>query len=311
MTSSIKATGPSPNKRARLNPARRKAAKAKSAEQSTKRSPSDTEVGAKCSSLQDLGLRLETTKPVSSQAKVSQAASASQSGIQKLSASKTQLQHGQIATIQSKNDKPRHSDTPRGSNVATLGTPAFVTGGLLGCAAGAAIVLGASLWRQIDGADSAILAARTSKMVVNNLIDEVIASIKAGTYNAPEALDVLRRTTLVYASTIPGGAAFVEHLFREIDVVRKQRGGEVDRALAETCNELANVRKMGASASETHVTVLRQLAKLSTFTSNATRDVLARNPGLRPFLPVAEKQKVPTLNVNLHIKQNGKGVSAA
>lgn len=155
--------------------------------------------------------------------------------------------------------------------------------------AGAAVLLGSGLWSQLAGVDAAILAARTSKMVTNNIVDEGITSLKAGTYNAPEALDMVRRTTLAYAGAIPGGVPFVERLFREVDVVRRKRGGDVDRALAETRGKLASARKRGASAAEMHVVVLRQMAKLSAFTSDATQDIVARNPRLKQYLSVLAK----------------------
>lgn len=182
----------------------------------------------------------------------------------------------------------------------------------MGCAAGAAILLGVGIWYDFSGAESAILAARAAKLCMDNLADEVIASLKAGTYSADEALDMLRRTTLAYASTIPGGAPFVERLFREIDTVRKQRGKEVDKVVAETYALLAKAGKRGAAPVEMQGIVLGQLAKLSTFASKATQDVVARNPGLRPFrdgavksLQPPKEQKVPTVRVNMAVRQKG------
>lgn len=114
---------------------------------------------------------------------------------------------------------------------------------------------------------------------------------------------MLRRTSLAYAGAVPGGTAFVEHLFREIDTVRRQRGGEVDRALAEATREISNARKGKNSAGKMHVIVLKQLAMLSAFTGNATRDIMARNPGLRPYLSAVDSQKVPTVKLNMTLRQ--------
>ncbi|PPJ52454.1 hypothetical protein CBER1_10379 [Cercospora berteroae] len=198
------------------------------------------------------------------------------------------------------------------SGPLALAAPAVVTGGLLGCAAGAAVILGAGIWKNFAGVDNAILTARTAKLCIDNLIEEIITSLKAGTYNAPEALDMLKRTTLAYASSIPGGAPLVERIFREVDMVRRQRGPEVDKVLGEAYLEIARAQKKGASANELQNMVLKQAMKLSTFATKATQDVLARNPKWRPYRDEAKKalrgppeSKVPTVKVNMAVQQKG------
>ena len=196
------------------------------------------------------------------------------------------------------------------SKSLALTTPAIVTGGLVGCAAGAAILLGVGIWHDFSGAESAILAARAAKLCVDNITEEIVTSLKAGTYSGDESLDMLRRTTLAYASTIPEGAPFVERMFREIDTVRKQRGREVDKVVAETHAELSKAGSRGASSAEMRTIVLKQLMKLSNFASNATQDVVARNPKLRPYREEAARSlrgppesKVPTVRVNMAVRQ--------
>lgn len=285
MATSTTTMNPLPSKKPRLNPARRKAAKAKATGQKVQSDSLARKNSLVCSTAQSA----KAEKPDSLRASVVQASIPRQKGIQRTAAANAQLGPAKVANPPSNNSKPHPIDDWKGTNIASLDTPAFVTSGLIGCAAGAAILLGSSLWSRMAGVDAAIFAARTSKMVANNLVDESITSMKAGTYNAPEALDMVRRTTLAYAGAIPGGIPFVERLFREIDVVRRNRGGEVDRALVETRRKLASARKRGASASEMHVIVLSQMAKLSAFTSDATQDIMARNPGLRQYLSVIAK----------------------
>ena len=210
----------------------------------------------------------------------------------------------------SKNSNAKGDSSNSWTGSLALATPAFVTGGLVGCAAGAAVLLSAGLWKDFGGVESAILAARTAKLCMDNLCEEIITSLKAGTYSAPEALDMLRRTTLAYATAIPGGAPFVERMFREIDMVRKQRGREVDKVVAETYTELSRAGKRGAGPAEMHTIIIRSLVKLSEFTSRATQDIIARNPKLRPYgngaakalRPQPEpKPKVPTVKLNMAI----------
>lgn len=205
---------------------------------------------------------------------------------------------------------------PTTSNNKTLAlkAPAIVTGGLVGCAAGAAILLGVGMWYDFSGVESAILTAKSAKLCVDNLTEELITSLKAGTYSGDEALDMLRRTTLAYASTIPEGAPFVERIFREIDMVRKQRGREVDKVVAETYSELSRAGIRGATSAEMRSIVVGQLMKLSKFASSATQDIVIRNPRLRPYREEAAKAlsgppkaKTPTVRVNMAVRQKQAG----
>lgn len=165
------------------------------------------------------------------------------------------------------------------------------------------------VWYDFAGVKAAIATARAARLCVDNLSEELITSLNAGTYSTDEALDMLRRTTLAYASTIPGGGGLVERIFREIGAVRQSRGAEVDKVLAGAYEELRAAGDKGLSAVETRDIVLRHLVRLSFFASRATQDVLTRNPRLKPLRDGAVKalkepprEKVPTTKVNLVVK---------
>lgn len=303
-TSTTETTPPNPlpNKKQRFNPARRRAAKAKSASASNQPEPSAVKTGAGIPSAQKSGV---CPRPSNFKKTRSAPAVPSAKDAPKTISCKPHLQPKQLAGSQ---PEPHCADKHYENKVIALQTPASVLGGLAGCAASAGVLLAAGVWSQIAGTDSAILTARTSKIVINNLLEEAIINLKAGTYNAPEALDMLRRTTLVYASTMPGGILFVERFFREIDIVRRQRGSELDQTLVEARNDLASARKRGASASEMQMTVLRQLAKLSSFTSNATQDMMVRNPALGRCLG---NQQIPTVRLNMNSKRKNAESTAA
>lgn len=195
------------------------------------------------------------------------------------------------------------------SSSLAFNAPALVTGGLIGCAAGAAILMAVHVWYDFAGVKAAIATARAARMCVDNLSEELITSLSAGTYSTDEALDILRRTTLAYASMIPDGAPVVERIFREISLVRQSRGAEVDKVLAGAYDELRAAGDKGLSAVETRNIVLKNLFKLSFFASRATQDILTRNPRLKPLRDGAVKalkepprDKVPTTKVNLVVK---------
>ena len=165
------------------------------------------------------------------------------------------------------------------------------------------------VWYDFAGVKAAIATARAARMCVDNLSEELITSLSVGTYSTDEALDILRRTTLAYASMIPDGAPVVERIFREISLVRQSRGADVDKVLAAAYEELRAAGDKGLSAVETRNIVLKNLMKLSLFASQATQDILTRNPRLRPLrdgavkaLREPPKERVPTTKVNLVVK---------
>ncbi|TKA80041.1 hypothetical protein B0A55_01760 [Friedmanniomyces simplex] len=205
-----------------------------------------------------------------------------------------------VTKVQSTGDKTK---------VAAIAPAAIITGGLLGCAASAALLAGVGIWHEYAGTESAILAARTAKLCLDGVADDVTASLKAGTYSTDEALDVLRRTTLSYASTVPGGVSYVERLFREIGLIRQSRGGDVDKVLKIVHGKLDRAARNGATPDAMRTLVISQLASLSTVAGASVRDVVDRNPALKPFQDGAVKSlqgspapKVPTLNVNVTLK---------
>jgi hypothetical protein len=196
------------------------------------------------------------------------------------------------------------------SKALALAGPALTTGGLMGCAASAAILLGVHLWHDFSGPDQAILAARSAKLCIDNFTEELIASQNAGTYSADEALDMLRRTTLAYASAIPGGPPLFEQVFQEVDMVRKQRGREVDKVLAEAHQELTRASRRGATPVECRDIVINSFLKLSGFVSRSAQDVVTRNPKLTTYRDGATEslqgpptRKVPTIRVNMAVRQ--------
>ncbi|KAK4613331.1 hypothetical protein CLAFUW4_09242 [Fulvia fulva] len=304
------AIAPTQKKRPRLNPARRKTAKAKVQSEAT---PAVSVAKTRGESALEVKKSSPTAsikpKPSTRQNSIPTACSSSHSVVKPTRAAPKSSQKCQNSA---KQDLPPPPGAGGGSNASTvaLAAPSFVTGGLLGCAAGAAVLLGSGLLKNAVGVDSAVLAARSAKAVLNNLIDDSITSMKAGTYSSADSLDMLRRTTLAYATLVPGGAPFVERMFREVEMIRRQRGHEVDKVVADASAELSVAGKKGAGPAELQSIIVSNLVKISQFAGTATQDIVARNPRLSPFRDGAAKAlrpppqpKTPTLKLNMTMKQ--------
>jgi hypothetical protein len=180
--------------------------------------------------------------------------------------------------------------------------PAIVTGGLIGCCAGAAIIMAVTVFYDFCGAKAAITTARAARLCVDNLTEEIETSLTGGTYNADEALDILRRTTLAYAMTVPGGAPMVERIFREVNTLRQSRGAEVDKILVSAYDELYVAGRKGAAVDDMQSILLKYLFKLSAFAGRASEDVVLRNPSLKTRQQTPAPERVPTARVNLTVR---------
>ncbi|EME42567.1 hypothetical protein DOTSEDRAFT_175747 [Dothistroma septosporum NZE10] len=313
-------TAATQEKRPRLNPARRKSAKAKEHSQTARNEP-----GAKprnqvnAAQAKDLETIAKTiTKPpglLATKQNTNSISLSSNTGSKALSApalgspSQKSQKSTKEATV-----PPPGADGEKKSVTLVLAAPAF---GTEVCAAGAAVLLGSGLLKNAVGVDTAVLAARSAKAALKNLIDDSITSMKAGTYSSVDALDMLRRTPLTYAILVPGRAHFVERVFREIELVGKQRGRDVDRVVAEGIAELSAASKRGAGADELQSITLSNLVKLSDFSGVATQDIVARNPHLSPYRHRATKAlraplqlKTPTVKLNVSIKQKQAAAAA-
>lgn len=104
----------------------------------------------------------------------------------------------------------------------------------------------------------------------------------------------------------------MERVFREVEMVRKVRGREVEGLMGETFAALGRAGKKGAGSDEMQAIVVTQLGKLAGVGGRAAGDVVGRNPGLRPFGVEAGrglgtgKEKEPSMKVNMVVRQKGK-----
>lgn len=211
------------------------------------------------------------------------------------------------------------SNSRRGS--LSMNTPALITGGIIGCAAGAAILTAVSIWYDFAGVKAAIATAQAAKLCVDNLSEEIVTSLSAGTYNLDEALDMLRRTTLAYGSSIPEGAPLIERIFREINTVRQTRGSEVEALMQAAYADLRSAGNKRVQVDEMRNIVLRHLGQLSLLGGRALQDVITRNPRLKPYRDTAIRAvqghaqaqlqgQVPTLMSNLAVRYRQPAVAA-
>ncbi|KAH9837430.1 hypothetical protein Tdes44962_MAKER08354 [Teratosphaeria destructans] len=156
----------------------------------------------------------------------------------------------------------------------------IVTGGLIGCAAGAAILMAIGIWYDYAGVKAALATAKAAQLAVDDLTTSLISSLSTGTYSVDEALNLLRRTALTYARSVPEGQPLINRIFDQVENVRAAKGAEVERALEEAYEELRIAGSEGYGAGEMRAVLWKHTARLAGLTGRAVEGVLGRDSGL-------------------------------
>lgn len=192
---------------------------------------------------------------------------------------------------------------PQSNNV-----PAVVTGGLLGGAACAALIMAVGMWFDYTGVQAAVSLARNASLHVDKLTDDALANFRSGTHDLGEALDTLKRTAIIYMRAVKEGVAQVQQVFRELNQMRKTKSAVVARALATAYNELREAGERKASVKEMREVVSKQVAMLKELVSTAADDLVAGKafigyPTVQRTIQMRQQQlPVPTADVVARLK---------
>lgn len=105
---------------------------------------------------------------------------------------------------------------------------------------------------------------------------------------APEpnqALEWLHETANSYAKFVPGGKAYVDAAFKDIDVVRQKHGDEVNKIVSSTYDKLKAVSEKNGLSLETATNswaVLQDsLKQISALAGDAAEDIMNNHPDLK------------------------------
>ena len=134
-------------------------------------------------------------------------------------------------TTHPKNNNNTTNPNPNSPKTTTPTNPHLTPGLLLGTLTLLPLLPLLHATHTLAGPEVALATALGARLSVHNLLGEIAASLRAGTYSADEALDVLRRGALGYAGEVEGGrsraavVSVVEGVVGEVERVRRERGG--------------------------------------------------------------------------------------
>lgn len=120
---------------------------------------------------------------------------------------------------------------------------------------------------------------------IKSYLTKTADSVSKNTPEPNEAIESLKSFASSYAVFIPGGKAFVETTFKDLDTVRSKHGDEVDKIVKDTYKEVQGlVKKDGFSleaVAKAWDVLTTQLGKITSLASDAFEDVIENHPDLK------------------------------
>jgi len=160
---------------------------------------------------------------------------------------------------------------------AVIGTISGLVGGSIACYA----------WYQASGMASAAKTAKQAKSYVDSATNQLKSTFKDVTPDANEAIQFLHETANKYARWLPGGKQYVDKVFEDLEIIRKNHGDEVDNIVKEAYGELRDVSKQGMNLqtmSQSWDVLSKHLQRLAGLAGDAAQDIIKNHPQLKEKL---------------------------
>ncbi|TKA73953.1 hypothetical protein B0A55_05658 [Friedmanniomyces simplex] len=160
---------------------------------------------------------------------------------------------------------------------AAIGAMAGLLGGSVAC----------YIWYQVSGMASAAKTAKQAKSYVDSATSQLKANFKDVTPDANEAIEFLHETANKYARWLPGGKQYVDKVFEDLEIIRKNHAEEVDDIVREAYGELRDVSKQGMNLqtmSQSWEVLSKHLQRLASLAGDAAQDIMNNHPQLKEKL---------------------------
>lgn len=143
------------------------------------------------------------------------------------------------------------------------------------------------IWYQASGMASAAKTAKQAKSYVDSATNSLKSTFKENTPEPNEAIQMLHETADKYAKWLPGGKQYVDKVFQDLEMIRKDHAEEVDSIVREAYGELRDVSKKGMNLqalSESWDVLQKHLQRLASLAGDAATDILNNHPQMKEKL---------------------------
>ncbi|KAB5585010.1 hypothetical protein GE09DRAFT_11414 [Coniochaeta sp. 2T2.1] len=172
------------------------------------------------------------------------------------------------------------STTQAASNAAPSGTSHFASG-VAGGVAGAAVLYGIyTLTPAGQTAKKINKAAREAQKQYKTASEK----LQQSTPNVDQAIDSIKQFAYSYVAWVPGGRAYVDAAFKDLDTLRENHGDDVDKIVTDAYKRLQAVSKQGLSldtAAKVYDVLADVTKQLGGLAGDAFQDILDNHPQIK------------------------------
>lgn len=159
-----------------------------------------------------------------------------------------------------------------------------IVSGVAGGVAGAAALYGIYLMTPSGQAARKInKAAREAQKQYKQAAEK----LQQSTPNVDQAIDSIKQFAYSYVAWVPGGRAYVDAAFKDLDTLRQNHGDDVDKIVTDAYRRLQDVSKQGLSldtAAKVYDVLADVTKQLGSLAGDALGDVLDNHPQLKKQL---------------------------
>jgi hypothetical protein len=169
------------------------------------------------------------------------------------------------------------------SNTATNASPSssHFAAGVAGGVAGAATLYGIYLMTPAGKASRKInKAAREAQKKYK----EAAEKLQQTTPNVDQAIDKIKQFAYSYVAWVPGGRAYIDAVFKDIDTIRQKHGDEVDKIVNDAYRRIQDISKQGLSldtAAKVYDVLADVTKQLGSLAGDSFADILDNHPQLK------------------------------
>lgn len=174
----------------------------------------------------------------------------------------------------------RFQSTTQSAGSASSGSSHFASG-VAGGVAGAAALYGIYLMTPSGQAARKInKAAREAQKQYK----EAAEKLQQSTPNVDQAIDRIKQFAYSYVAWVPGGRAYVDAAFKDLDTLRKNHGDDVDKIVTDAYRRIQDISKQKLSldtAAKVYDVLADVTKQLGALAGDAFTDILDNHPQLK------------------------------
>ncbi|KLO15419.1 hypothetical protein SCHPADRAFT_995901 [Schizopora paradoxa] len=157
-----------------------------------------------------------------------------------------------------------------------------------GIAGGGVVILAGYAYYHQSGLKTVVQTSKEFKLYLQSTKDSVVEKTRQATKNPSQALESLKGIVKSYVAFVPGGSAYVDSAFEQIEDLRETHGDETNKAIQEITDEISKVVSEGKAdvptAAKVFEAMRKGMSKIQELGKKVGGDALEKNPKAKEML---------------------------